>query len=147
MSESYPLVELVVVLITDGESRFLVDYNEPWGCFTFPSTKLHDPGSTMPPSREAKETPDEAAARATAEVLGRPLDPSALTKLPEEVPPWNQSGRDGQWKRYTVHLFGLNTKMDPKPLPGHTALWLTRKELETLEPVSPTVRSILRVVA
>jgi hypothetical protein len=146
MTEPYPLVEMVVVQITDAEGRFLVDYNEPWRSFTFPSTKLHDQASTTPTKREPKETPLEAAARAVAEVLGRPVDPNALTKLPYEVPPWNQSGRDGQWKRYTVHLLGLNAKVDPKPLPGHTAIWLTRQELETLEPISPTVRTILCVM-
>src|ERR1019366_5628019 len=130
MKDLYPLVEMAIVLITDEEGRFLVDYKEAWGGFSFPCTKLRELGSAMADGPMTKETPHVAASRAAAEVLGVPIDPSALAPLPQDVPPWHQSGRDGEWKRYTVYLFGLTTRAKPEPMPGHTVVWLTRAELE-----------------
>lgn len=146
MNEPFPIVELGVALIVDAEGRFLMDYSEPWGSFTFPMTKLGVVPAVVPDGPSTQESPLTAATRAAVEVLGRPMDPKTLQALACEVPPYNQSGRDGQWKRYTVHLFRLTAKTQPNPLPGHVAVWLTRAELETLEPISPTVRKILAVL-
>jgi hypothetical protein len=146
MSDLYPLVEMSVVLILDEQNRFLLDYKESWGGFAFPCTKLRE----LAPSEDgtlAQETPHLAACRAVVEVLGVPIDPSALAPLPHEVPTWQQSVRTGEWKRYRVHLFGLTVRgQTPQPLPGHRIVWLTRAEMKTVEPVSPTVQKILGVV-
>ncbi len=146
MNDPYAIVEMAVVLILDEKNRFLLDYKEPWGGIAFPCTKLRDVAPAAD-GQMTKETPQRAACRAVVEVLGMPIDPNALAPLPHEVPPWQQSARDGEWKRYTVHLFGLSVRGNrPQPLPGHSVVWLTRKELETLEPVSPTVQNVLGVV-
>ena len=143
MNQPYPLVEAAVVLITDRDGRYLLDFNDSWSSFTFPTTKLHDVPTMAPGVPTKPEAQPVAAARAAAEVLGRPIDPKALKPLTIEVPPYAQSGRDGDWKRYTFRLFTLKVTGEPKPLPGHAAVWLTRSELESLEPISPTVRTIL----
>ena len=144
MNELYPLVEVSVVLIEDAKGRLLVDYNEPWSGFTFPMTKVRDlPASSPNSEAPVKETALAAALRAAAEVLGRPLLSDALTQLPVELPPYTQSNRDGQWKRYTFHLFTLTMHEPVRPLPHHVANWLTIAELQSLEPMSPTVGRIL----
>jgi len=146
MSQPYPLVEVAVVVITDAQGRFLADYNEAWGGFTLPMSSLHDVPARVPVDKPTPESPQNAAIRAAAEVLGRPVSPGALVPLNIEVAPWNQSGRDGQWKRYQYRLFQLKIDFAPQPLPGHAAVWLTRAELGTLEPISLTVRVILRAL-
>lgn len=146
MSQSFPVVEVSVVLITDTDGRFLLDFNGHWGGFTPPMSKRHELPAKARGDTSTLESPHAAGIRAAVEVLGRPLAPSALIALDVNVPPWNQSGRDGQWKRYQYHLFGLETNIVPQPLPGHAAVWLTRTELETLEPISATMRAILNVL-
>lgn len=143
MNDLYPLVEVAVVLVRDDTGRCLVDFNDAWGSFTFPMTKVREQPAVQPDGPTGREEPQAAACRAVAEVLGRPLPPGLLQALACEVPPYRQSGRDGEWKRYTFRLFELTAKFDPKPLPGHSAAWLTRAELKRCEPMSPTVRKIL----
>jgi hypothetical protein len=146
MAEQIKSVQLSAVLITDAEGRFLLDFNENWGSFAFPMSKQHELPATVPGGTVTVETSLGAALRAAAEILGRPLPPASLKPLPVEMPPYNQSGRDGKWRRYSFHLFGLTIKFAPGPVSGHSAVWLTRAELETAEPISPTVRKILELV-
>ncbi|HZZ79844.1 MAG TPA: hypothetical protein VFE62_15100 [Gemmataceae bacterium] len=146
MNATIPLVDLAVVLATDGEGRFLVDFNDNWSKFTFPMSKQRDVPAKTPNGAASRETALVAACRAAAEVLGRPVASSSLAPLALEVPPYKQSGRDGVWKRYACRLFLLKVTAAPRPLAGHIALWLTRAELESLEPISPTVRAILEVL-
>ncbi len=148
MPTPFPLVDVAVVLITDAErTKLLVDFNANWAEFSFPMTKLdHLPGDT-PEAPPVRETPVQAAVRAAVEVLGAPLPPTGRpVPLDFHVPPYQRSGSDGVWKRYSYHLFKLTAAAAPQPLPGHVALWLSRAELETHEPVSPTVGLILRAV-
>lgn len=136
MADPFPLVDVAVVLIADprGE-RMLADYNPGWGSFTLPMTKVGE----LPPA-----APGGAAA---AEVLGRPVAAAALVRLDVDVPPYQQSGRDGAWKRYRYHLFATRLEIDPHPLPGHAAVWLTPAEWATHEPVAPTARHVLAVAS
>jgi len=101
----------------------------------------------LPPAVEhgqsVLEEPLMAALRAAAEVLGHPLPRTSLTPWNVEVEPYHQSGSDGQWKRYTFSLFRLTTAELPKPLTGHTAIWLDPKTIGDIDPISPTARMIL----
>lgn len=139
-------VEVSVVLIRDANGRLLLDYNDEWMAFTLPMSKVHD----LPPEVEGGPTAPEsvlaAAVRAAAEVLGRPLPPGALREIAAEVPPYSRSLRDGKWKRYAFHLFTVTVNGTAHPLPGHVAVWLTPSEVEGLEPISPTVGTILRAL-
>lgn len=145
MSSPFPNVEVAVVVISNAKGdQFLADFNAEWGCFTLPMTKRR----VLPPShekeQEQRETPLQAAMRAAVEVLGRPLLPHELpTPLLRDIPPFNRSGRDGQWKRYTYLPFEMKTELEPRPLPGHTAVWLSLEEFQTAEPISPTARAVL----
>lgn len=138
----FPAVDVAAVLVTDPTGRILVDYNDGWKAFTIPMTKLHP----LPMGDRLTESAGEAACRAAAEVLGRPVRPSELRPALEPTVNWNYSLRDGQLKRYKLHLFTLTTTETPHPLPGHIALWQTRQELTEREPVSPTVAVILDAI-
>lgn len=148
MADPFPVVDVAVVLITDprGE-RLLADYNPSWGSFTLPMTKVRDLPPAAPGAAPVAESTTHAAARAAAEVFGRPIAPAALVRLDVEVPPYHQSGRDGEWKRYRYHLFASRCGAEPQPLPGHTAVWLTPAEFADLEPISPIARHILEVAS
>jgi hypothetical protein len=137
MPDPFPVADVAVVLITDAKGeKLLVDYNPHWDCFTFPMVKVDDPPEAA-----------RAAVRAAAEVLGRPLPPTGLpVPLEFDVPVYQTSGRDGVMKRYRYRPFALRVTAAPQPLPGHIAIWLTPAELETHEPVSPTVRHVLGAV-
>ncbi|MFO7904260.1 MAG: hypothetical protein ACQESR_11030 [Planctomycetota bacterium] len=67
-----PTVETVAVIIC-GEERILLIFNEQWGAFTLPMTKLrHWQDPNIPPAHR-DESPIDATARAVAECLGRTL--------------------------------------------------------------------------
>lgn len=145
---TYPLVDVAVVLILDSTGeRLLVDHNPRWSGFSLPMTKLGAVPAAAPGSPTTPEPAEHAAVRAAVDVLGRPLPPTGRpARLSHDVPPWHQSGRDGEWKRYRYHLFALKAAGTPHPRPGHVAVWLTPAELESHEPVSPTVRHVLTAV-
>jgi len=148
MSHAYQQVEIVVVLVYDESSnRLLADYNHRWEAFTLPMTKGHEIPSAIENGPPTMETPLSAAIRAAVEVLGRPLSPFQLPEpMNIEIPMWEQSGRDGQWKRYHCLPFAMQAYFEPQPLPGHSAIWLTPAEFLTHEPVSPTARRILQAI-
>ncbi len=141
-------VEVASVLILDSEGRrLLLDYNPQWRCYTLPMSKRHPMPGMHADDTTIEESLDTTALRATTEVLGRPLRPSQMpTRLNVAVPPYSRSGRDGQWKRYQHHVFVMRIDGTPNPLDGHSAVWLTPNEIETNEPMSPTVRDILRAI-
>jgi hypothetical protein len=134
-----PAVELSAVVVTDARGRILLDYSERWQAFTLPVSKLHP----LPMGKAMTESASEAAVRAAAEVLGRPIRPADLTRVGGPIFHEDYSGGDGALKRYQVHLFILAATDPPQPLPGHVAVWLTREELADREPVSPTVAVVL----
>ncbi len=144
----YPLVDVAAVLILDATGKkLLVDYNPRWGGFSLPMTKLGAVPAAVPQGASAPEPADRAAVRAASEVLGRPIAPADRpVRLNHDVPPYHQSGNDGEWKRYHYHLFALKAAFTPQPLPGHVAVWLTPDELASHEPVSPTARHVLNAV-
>jgi hypothetical protein len=137
VSISFPLVDVAVVMVVSRDgSKLLADYNAQWGAFTLPMAKSDDPSS-----------PRAAAVRACVEVLGMPLPPSRCpVRLEFDVPVYQESGRDGDVKRYRYIPFVLRADAEPHPLPGHAAVWLTPAELESHEPVSPSVRHLLSAI-
>ena len=142
----FPLVEVSVVVIADETGRILLDFNESWNSFILPVSKRHLLPSADHHKTDEMEAPLDAAVRAAAEVIGRPIDPMALTVMDVDIPPWNQSLRDNKWKRYTYRVFKMTVTEPPKPVPGHVAVWATQEEIRTYGPISPTVRLILNLV-
>src|SRR4051794_22433235 len=122
VSISFPLVDVAVVMVISRDGgKLLADYNAQWGAFTLPMAKVDDPAS-----------PRAAAVRACAEVLGAPLARGRQpVRLEFDVPAYQESGRDGDVKRYRYIPFVLRAEVEPRPLPGHAAVWLTPAELES----------------
>lgn len=146
MTNLPPNIDVSVVVIRDANGRILLDYNDEWKAFTLPMSKIHDLPAEVEGGPTAPESPLAAAVRAAAEVLGRPLPPGALREVAAEVSPYSRSLRDGKWKRYDFRVFTATVNGTAHPLPGHVAVWLTPADVEGLEPISPTVGTVLRAL-
>ncbi len=135
----FPLVDVAVSVITSG-SKVLVVWNTKWGEFSLPMTKRrvwHDP--RVAASRHAEDWND-AAARAGAECLRRTCDPEFLLDVPGE---YQQSDRDGAWKRYNFQVFQLPHADQPDLVKGAVAEWLSPKDVLNCRPISPTARFLI----
>jgi hypothetical protein len=134
----FPQVEVAIVVI-ERAGLFLVEYNPNWHSFTLPATRLRrrPAGVVITP-----EPPLDAAARAAAQALGRPLPPNGLPQpVSLDVLPLlhTRSGRDSNTKRYVYHVFKLRTaEPSPRHALGWLTLWMKRADLLTHRPVSPT---------
>jgi hypothetical protein len=138
-----PLVDVAAVLVTNG-NRILAVYNEKWGSFTLPMAKRRTwEGRPADKAGAHTEEWEDAAVRAAAEYLGRTLTsrPRPLVTLAE----FQQSDRDGQWKRYHLRAFKLAVDPDTRPSPAVVAEWLTADDFtdEKRQPISPTARHII----
>ncbi|MDA1043946.1 MAG: hypothetical protein O3C57_01855 [Verrucomicrobia bacterium] len=137
------MVDVVVSLIM-AEGRILLVFNPKWGSFTVPTTKRRlweDPNAAKGAIRE--EPWDLAATRATAEVLGCTLTVAAreLGELPE----FQQSDRDGVWKRYRLQAFLYTFAKMNEVHPVVIHEWLTPDQIldEARNPISPTARHVI----
>ncbi len=132
----FPQVEVAVVVVARAH-LYLAEYNPHWKTFTLPMTRLR---RRTIPGMSPRESPEEAALRAAAESVGRPLPPNGLPRRVElDLPPHqiNRSGRDDQTKRYTYHVFSLPVS-DPtlRHALGRHTVWLKRDDFLTHHPVS-----------
>ena len=148
MSDPIESVEMAVTIILNENDEVLLDYSESWGVFTLPMTKIGLKPGLTPKSDPIPEAPEAAALRAAVEVLGRPLPTNNRPKpVAADIPPYQQSFRDGVWKRYAVRLFTLRAPVGaPCPVAGHSAVWLPRHGLADLAPISPTVGLIMDAI-
>jgi hypothetical protein len=146
MSEPYPMVDVSVVLITNSAGELLLSYNPRWESFGLAMSGRHDIPGRVPAEPMTQESALTSAARAAAELFGRPINPSSITPLNKTLEPWLQSGRDGVWRRYTYTLFSMQTNEQPNPLPGHHAVWVKPKDLDTLVPIASSLVEILKSV-
>jgi hypothetical protein len=146
MNTFYPLIDVAVVLIGRG-SRLVLDFKNPWSAFSLPITKLRDRPATIA-GGESRESPLDAAIRESVEVLSVPLAPDSLPeRIDAEVPPYQQSGRDGLWKRYNFNVYGMTIKFNPRSLAGHEAVWLAPEQILTHQPISPTTSHVINSVS
>ena len=141
------MVEVVAVLLTRN-GHVLTVFNPRWGAFTMPMTKRrtwNDPAA----GGRRDEAPQQAAVRAAAEALGKPLPPGQWPqRLEVDVEPYQQSDRDGLWKRYTFHVFWLPldgplADAQPRPWDNAAFVWVSAEEIQSWEPVSLTARHVL----
>jgi hypothetical protein len=135
----FPLVDVAVTLITRGE-QFLAVYNRNWDCFTFPMTKRRDWHDPRVPGSLHHEEWIDAAARAAAEWLGRTCVPQFVW---DDVGEYQQSDRDGQWKRYHFQVFRVPVEGDRAMVPGTITEWLTPTDFLERRPISASARYVL----
>ena len=132
-------VQVAVAVVPDPEQRYLWVWNEKWGAFALPMTKLRR-------GPDGRESPERAAMRAGAEALGVPVRvwPGTL-RLP--FPLESFSGRQGDVRPYAYQVYCVEPHPD---FAGRTALrvphlWLTASQsLEAgYEPLSESSRAVV----
>jgi 8-oxo-dGTP pyrophosphatase MutT (NUDIX family) len=129
---------IAVAFIVDSQGRLLLSWNEKWGAFTLPMTKLR----SDPPA----ETPEQAAVRAAAEVLGVParVVPGKAAKFARGL---QKSTRDGGIKDYQYNVVPVEAHPDYAAIIGSRPyVWASIDKLQTGEyqPVSSSVQPLLQ---
>jgi len=135
----FPLLDVAVTLIAHGD-RILAVYNPVWGSFTLPMTKRREWQDPKVPKGKHTEDWLDAAARAGTEWLGRTCSPEFLF---DDKGGYQQSDRDGQWKRYHFQVFRLALEGQPALVNGAITEWLTPAEFFERRPISPTARYLI----
>lgn len=131
-------VQIAVALVKLNKGQVAVSWNDNWGAFVLPMTKL----DATPPAESA----EQGAVRAAAEVLGLPCrvvtgqTGKAMRKL--------QLGqRDGELKDYhfTVVPVEVHPDFQNAPVAHRPMLFASTDKLQSGEyqPVSPSVKPIL----
>ena len=118
MSENIvPKVDVVVAMIMGPDLQLLWTWNEKWGAFALPMTKLRK-------GQGITEEPEHAAARAGAEALGVPVKVGARwTAIPE----LKVSDRDFATRLYTYDVFRVEAepRFAPQVRLAQPHLWLS----------------------
>lgn len=136
-----PLADIAAVIVSSG-GKILTVFNERWGAFTIPMTKVR--AWKDPVEKEAPERQEEwmdAAMRAAAEVLGRTVEGNEFEFL-MDVSEFQQSDRDSRWKRYRMKAYGISPTGRVGVPSNAVTQWLTPEEImdENRGPISPTAR-------
>jgi ADP-ribose pyrophosphatase YjhB (NUDIX family) len=132
-------VQVAVAVIADAQERHLWVWNDRWGEFALPMTKLRR-------GLDGREAPTAAALRAGAEALGVPVRvmPGTLC-LP--FPQESFSGRQRATRAYAYQVYGVEPHPDfaGRATPRTPHLWLTASQaLESgYEPLSASSRDII----
>lgn len=129
----------VAVCFINRDDKILLHYNQAWGSFTLPMTKLR---AWRKSEHSALEPEPEkiAAARAAAEVLGQTVGP--LREL-FTLSKYGQSDRDGLWKFYEFHCYALDLPADAEVKPLIPSEWLGKTDLKDREPISKTATDLV----
>jgi hypothetical protein len=138
-------VEVAVTLIVKG-SAILAVFNPQWGAYTVPMTKRRswqDPNTVNGPHLEDWE---DAAIRARSEYI-----PGTTTDSPRfllEIPEYQQSDRDGKWKRFRFSVYKMAVPENIASLTGLNCVWLSTDEFldARRRPISKTARDIVNQV-
>jgi hypothetical protein len=138
-ASEFPTVEVAVALIAKGE-QILAVYNPRWGSFTLPMTKRREWQDPEVPHARRHEDWVDAAARAGAEWLGRTCEPEFVLDDPGG---YQQSDRDGAWRRYHFQVFRVEVEGEPRLVEGAIAEWLTPVQILSRRPISPTARYVI----
>jgi hypothetical protein len=137
--QDFPLLDVAAVIITRGK-QVLAVYNPGWGGFTLPMTKRREWRDPKLSKSLRQEDWIDAAARAGAEWLGATCMPEFLF---EDAGEFQQSERDGNWKRYHFQVFRIAMKNEQPLAPATITEWLTPTEWHNRRPVSPTARYLI----
>ena len=128
---------IAVAYIVDSQGRLLLAWNDKWGAFTLPMTKVD--------LEVPAETPVQAAVRAAAEVLGIPARVVA-GKPVQFARGLQKSDRDAEIKDYQYHVVQVEAHPDFASSLDHGVIWASIEKLQLSEyhPVSHSVDAILR---
>ena len=138
----FPVIQ-VAVTIVERAGFYLVEYNPKWESFSLPMSRQR---RHLTSGVAVTETPETAAVRAAAKVLGRPLSAAQFPRLVPLRSPYTRlrSGRDAKTKDYRYSVFAMRVS-DPAirhSLGWHT-LWMRPADLATHVPVSESVTRLL----
>ena len=127
---------IAVACVLDSSGRLLLAWNQKWGAFTVPMTKI----DLATPA----ETPQEAAVRAAAEVLQVPCRPVA-DKPVHFFRGLQKSERDAEIKDYQYNIVLVESHPDFAAQPN-AGVWASIEKIQSGEyqPISGSVEEILR---
>ncbi|MGO9463694.1 MAG: NUDIX hydrolase [Isosphaeraceae bacterium] len=116
-ASTVPKVDVVVALIMDHDLRLLWTWNEKWGAFALPMTKLRKGEGIVEP-------PEHAAARAGAEALGVPVKVGVRWRA---IPELKVSDRDYATRLYAYDVFRVEAepRFAPQARLAEPHLWLS----------------------
>ena len=129
---------IAVAYVVDPQGRLLLTWNDKWGAFTLPMTKLQ--------SDQPAETPEQAGVRAASEVLGVPtrVVPGKAAKFARGL---QKSPRDGDIKDYQYNVVPVEVHPDfASHISSKHLVWTAIDKLQTGEyqPISKSVEALLR---
>ncbi len=131
-------IRVAVAYVVDDEQRLLLAWNDKWGAFTLPMSKMY----FGPPAEKA----EEAAIRAASEVLRLPTR-AVAGKSAKETRALEVSARDGELKNYvyTVAPIELHPDFQGRSLSHLAVIWAPIARIESGEyrPLSETVSRLL----
>lgn len=135
------LIEVAATVITAGH-RILVVWNEHWGAFSLPMTKLRRQQLGLMQNHERVELWSQAALRTVGECLGRTTD--RAPKLLLDVNELRQSDRSGAVNHYHCQVFWFDVE-SPALAPRVAGEWLSPDQVldEHRQPLSATARSLV----
>jgi len=141
MADDLSRIDVVVTVIYCDDSLLMV-FNDKWGAFTIPMTKLrHRPLGTQA-NRTRWELGADAAMRNVGECLGITSD--RTPGLLADVGDVRQSERDGRIRFYHFQVYGFRADRQ-QAAAGVTAKWLAPDEIldSARSPISPTARALV----
>lgn len=123
MARKLRLVEVAVAAVTRGNDILTV-YSKNWNSFTLPMTKRRQWEDPTAEGGKGYEEWRDAAARAAAECLGRTFGPRDIPEQPDLIlADFQQSDRDGIWKRYHFQVFQIRLPKKAEALDEIIAEW------------------------
>ncbi len=139
MTPSPDTARVGVALIENESRELLWVWDDDWGCFALPMSRLRVGESAL-------ERPDEAAARAAARALGVPV---VLGKSVALTPQHFVSGRDQAWRTYRYHVYKVSAHPDFTPTVTGPHLWLAphRSARAEYRPLSASGRWVVAALA
>jgi 8-oxo-dGTP pyrophosphatase MutT (NUDIX family) len=141
MSAPISRVDVVATVIYCGD-RLLLVYNDGWGAFTLPMTKLRNWQVGLDAAESRWELGHEAALRNVAEGLHAAVDRQPVLLM--DFGNLRQSDRSHRINHYAFQVFGFEADRQEVG-PGIVARWLTCAEIlePARQPISPTARKLV----
>lgn len=131
-------LNIAVALIKMDRDKVALTWNDKWGAFVFPMTKIE----AGPPA----ESPEQAALRAAAEVLHLPVQ-VVKQQAPKAMRTLQLSNSDGEIKDYHFHVVPVEVHPNfaAASVSHRPVIFATVDQLQTgaIQPISPSVKPII----